>query len=766
MLLAAIAATALQFAPTLNPSTDLLFLAPAKVFTESCPVGNGRLGAMFFGDPNRERVVLNESGMWSGSPQDADRENAHLVLPEIRRLLLADENRKAQDLLQKNFICKGPGSGGGSSKDGPYGCYQVFGMMEIDAPGGSATRYRRDLDLDQAICKVQYTQDGVDFKREGFASAPNQVVVYHYSASRPGALAFAIKLSRPENATVSIEGDDLILKGRLKSGNPAYAGVSYEGRVRVVTDGKVRIHGDSLIVNGGEQATILFSGGTSLNDSQYRLHALQNVDNASKLSYPELREQHVHEYQSFFHRVSIGLPEGPSAKHPLIDRLVATAKGEDDPSLGALYFNFGRYLLISSSRPNSPLPANLQGIWAEELATPWNGDFHLDINVQMNYWPAEICGLSDCHLPLLRFIQTLVPNGEKTAKAYYAARGWVAHVITNPWKFTSPGEGADWGSTSSGGGWLCEHLWNHYAYTHDLAYLKSVYPVMKGASQFFLDMLIKEPKHGWLVTSPSNSPENQFIHPKDGPVSTCMGPTMDETIVRELFTNTIRSAQILKLDPQFVTRLKMARADLAPFQIAKFGQIQEWLEDYQETDVHHRHASPLYGLFPGVQIDPEATPKLAAAARVTLERRGDLGTGWSLAWKVAFWANLWDGDHAWKLVKRLLRPITFQGYDNSDGGGTYPNLFDACPPYQIDGNFGATAGIAQMLLQAKDGEIRLLPALPKSWASAGFVKGLKAPGNVTVDIEWKNGKIIHYSVRGPGADAYRIVSGIPVRAVS
>jgi alpha-L-fucosidase 2 len=755
----ALLAFALTTSVAMNSSSSLWFTEPGKAFTESCPLGNGRLGAMVFGDPHHERVVLNESTMWSGSQQDADRPEAYKVLPQIRAFLLAGENRKAQELLQANFICKGPGSGSGAGMQGPYGCYQVFGNLEIDQPGGAVSDYRRVLDLDQAVASVDYTQDSVRFHREAISSAPAQVVAYRFTADKPGQISFRLRLTRPDSPSATTDGQDLVLRGQLLSGNSTIQGVRYEGRVRVIGQ-NVSTVGNEVVVDHADAVTILFSAGTDLADKLYAVHAKERIESAAKRPFEALERDHVRDYRRFYDRVAIQLPEGPSSHEPTVKRLIAAQQGEDDPSLAALYFNYGRYLLISSSRPDSPLPANLQGIWAEETQTPWNGDFHLDINVQMNYWPAEVCNLSDCHKPLLNFIPKLVPNGEKTAKAYYGAGGWVAHVVTNPWCFTSPGEGASWGSTCSGGGWLCEHLWEHYAYTQDKGYLASVYPVMKGASQFFLDMLIPEPKHGWLVTAPSNSPENAYVDPKSGgALNTCMGPTMDIEIVRELFTNTIDAAKVLGVDADLQRRLDATRTKLAPFQIGKYGQLQEWLEDYEETDIHHRHTSHLYALHPSNQITPDKTPELAAAARKTLERRGDMGTGWSLAWKVCFWADLWDGDHAWLLLKRLFQPVGVMGYDYHNGGGTYPNLFDAHPPFQIDGNFGATDGIAEMLLQSQNDVIRILPALPKAWASEGSVRGLKARGNVTVEFAWKDGKVTSYKLTGPGAKNAKVVVG-------
>jgi alpha-L-fucosidase 2 len=511
---------------------------------------------------------------------------------------------------------------------------------------------------------------------------------------------------------------------------------------------------------------LLFSAGTSMFDAQFAEHAHEAVEKASSKTFGQLRRTHTADYREFFGRVKLDLPQGKSSQEPTVKRLEISQTGAEDASLDALLFNFGRYLLISSSRPDSPLPANLQGIWAEELQTPWNGDFHLDINVQMNYWLAESTNLADCHMPLIKFVQGLVPNGRKTAKAYYGADGWVAHVITNPWFFTSPGESAGWGSTVTGSGWLCQHLFDHYIFNGSKNYLKSVYPTLKEAAEFFLDMLIEEPKHKWLVTAPSNSPENAYVHPKDGALTTCMGPTMDNQIVRELFTNVIEATKVLGKDDELRARLEKAVARLAPHQIGKHGQLMEWLEDYEETEQHHRHVSHLYGLYPSNQITPDGTPRLANAARQTLTRRGDDGTGWSLAWKVSFWARLWDGDHAALILKRLKRPCGTAGYNYSNGGGTYPNLFDAHPPFQIDGNFGVAAGIAEMLLQSHDGTIRILPALPRTWLAKGSFAGLRARGGWTVDAIWEDGMVKRYRISGKGKPCNVVVNGKTVPLIA
>jgi alpha-L-fucosidase 2 len=770
-----------------NPALKLWYNKPAVAWEEALPLGNGKTGAMVFGGLVTERLQLNDNTLWSGNREAGNNPNGPAILPQVREAVFAGDYEKAAALWKK--------------MQGPYSArYLPLADLwwHLQVNDSVPATYYRDLDLNNAVATVRYKIGEVTYQRETFISYPNKVLMMRITADKKGMINGTLGLtSKLKYKVKTTAADYLVLQGKAPkfvanreiepqqvvydTAGKKQEGMTFEVHVKIKTEGgKVKQQGNELVVSGADAVTIYLSDATSFNGfdkspvgKDPAIEAKANLQKAGLLSYEQLKKTHIRDYQSLFNRVELNLAiDQQAATLPTDERLKKYAAAPSDLQLQVLYYQFGRYLLIACSRPGSR-PANLQGIWNDQVQPPWGSNYTTNINTEMNYWLAENTNLSECHQPLFSFLKELAINGAKTAKINYnIPEGWVVHHNTDLWAKTSPPGGYEWDPRGMprwscwpmAGAWLSTHLWEHYLYTGDEAFLKSTWPLMKGAAQFMLHWLVTDPANGLLITNPSTSPENTMkIKGKEYQVG--MATTMDMSIIRELFTAVIKSSNILKTDVAFRNEVIQAKEKLYPFHIGQYGQLQEWSKDWDDPNDKHRHLSHLFGLYPGSQINPSTTPDLAAAAKQSLLFRGDVSTGWSMAWKINWWARLQDGNHAYKILSdafTYIDPTVTR--DAMSGGGTYPNLFDAHPPFQIDGNFGATAGITEMLLQSHNGELALLPALPDAWKN-GAIKGIKARGNFTVAINWQDGNLAKATVVSVLGGPCRISAPQPIKVI-
>ncbi len=767
-----------------DPNLKLWYNRPASVWEEALPLGNGKMGAMVFGGIVTERYQLNDLTLWSGSPKDGNKSDGPEILKQTREAVANGNYEKAGEAWKKIH--------------GPYSArYLPMGDLFIRMALADSTvkNYYRDLNIGNAVASVRYQTAQGTYKRESFISYPDKTLVVELTGSTKNSISFETWMTSKLRYKIIPKSDNyLVLQGKA----PSYVahrnyepiqvgydevngeGTNFEMHLKIkAIGGTVKILGDKLVVTKAEKVILYLTDGTSYNGFDKSpgregrdpsVEAIAAIEKSSKKSYTQLKSAHLADYQHLFSRVSLNLGvDAEVVNLPTDDRLLRLTKGNSDNQLQALYYQFGRYLLISSSR-DQKMPANLQGLWNDLVMPPWGSNYTTNINTEMNYWLAQNTNLAECHAPLFSFIEDLSKNGAKTAKVNYGLDGWCLHHNSDIWAKTSPAGGENWDTKGAprwscwpmGGAWLCQDLYRHYEYSGDQKFLREkALPLMKGAAEFLLGWLVEGP-NGYLVTNPATSPENTFtLAGKSFEVS--MATTMDMAITRDLFSNTIRTLEILKTDPEFKAKLESALKRLYPYHIGQYGQLQEWFLDWDSPQDKHRHLSHLFGLFPGNQISPRHTPDLAAAAKQSMIHRGDVSTGWSMAWKINWWARLEDGDHALKILKAGLVYIGPRD-DSVKGGGTYPNLFDACPPFQIDGNFGGTAGITEMLLQSYDGLISLLPALPAEWP-VGEVSGIKARGGFTVEMIWNKRSLSKARIFSELGGNCRIRTFVPVKVI-